>query len=221
MPTNGSCRITACLILRQKHGGKNNKEPKPREHHEVETTSNQKHICVVPALAGDTDTMRSLYSPSAPLIPNYKLRFSTTAAAKKRPHSSYGFPIVSTTLNPNSPGCTEVRSTLVMLISDSPFFWFFFAQIIKAGGAQRGRWRTRFLSTRRDFCEARVWNEAWDNWKLSCFEVARWDHNRLLRRLLLDGWAPGHTWRDQEGREGDWQDNIIKKLTEAITLLRV
>lgn len=126
MPTNGSCRITACLILRQKHGGKNNKEPKPREHHEVETTSNQKHICVVPALAGDTDTMRSLYSPSAPLIPNYKLRFSTTAAAKKRPHSSYGFPIVSTTLNPNSPGCTEVRSTLVMLISDSPVFCFFF-----------------------------------------------------------------------------------------------
>lgn len=124
MPTNGSCRITACLILRQKHGGKNNKEPKPREHHEVETTSNQKHICVVPALAGDTDTMRSLYSPSAPLIPNYKLRFSTTAAAKKRPHSSYGFPIVSTTLNPNSPGCTEVRSTLVMLISDSPVFFF-------------------------------------------------------------------------------------------------
>lgn len=126
MPTNGSCRITACLILRQKHGGKNNKEPKPREHHEVETTSNQKHICVVPALAGDTDTMRSLYSPSAPLIPNYKLRFSTTAAAKKRPHSSYGFPIVSTTLNPNSPGCTEARSTLVMLISDSPVFCFFF-----------------------------------------------------------------------------------------------
>lgn len=124
MPTNGSCRITACLILRQKHGGKNNKEPKPREHLEVETTSNQKHICVVPALAGDTDTMRSLYSPSAPLIPNYKLRFSTTAAAKKRPHSSYGFPIVSTTLNPNSPGCTEVRSTLVMLISDSPVFFF-------------------------------------------------------------------------------------------------
>lgn len=124
MPTNGSCRITACLILRQKHRGKNNKEPKPREHHEVETTSNQKHICVVPALAGDTDTMRSLYSPSAPLIPNYKLRFSTTAAAKKRPHSSYGFPIVSTTLNPNSPGCTEVRSTLVMLISDSPVFFF-------------------------------------------------------------------------------------------------
>lgn len=124
MPTNGSCRITACLILRQKHRGKNNKEPKPREHHEVETTSNQKHICVVPALAGDTDTMRSLYSPSAPPIPNYKLRFSTTAAAKKRPHSSYGFPIVSTTLNPNSPGCTEVRSTLVMLISDSPVFFF-------------------------------------------------------------------------------------------------
>lgn len=150
MPTNGSCRITACLILRQKHRGKNNKEPKPREHHEVETTSNQKHICVVPALAGDTDTMRSLYSPSAPLIPNYKLRFSTTAAAKKRPHSSYGFPIVSTTLNPNSPGCTEARSTLVMLISDSPVFCFFFHADYKGRRSAAGTLTDPFSSARRE-----------------------------------------------------------------------
>lgn len=83
-------------------------------------------FCTLSIYKNNKIRLRSFFH-KPPKVLNYKPRCNTegtTAAAKKtRPiiWFSYCTTIVSTTLNPNSPLHTEVRSTLFILISDS---WF-------------------------------------------------------------------------------------------------
>lgn len=100
----------------------------------------------------------ALYEPPSYLITSHVATLEAQLLQPKRPDSSYVWfsyctTIVSTTLNPNSPGYTDGRSILFSLIPDICFFH----KIIWADRAHRGHcgW-TCFTG---DFCKQGAWSK--------------------------------------------------------------
>lgn len=115
---------------------------------------------------------------------------------------SYCATIVSTTLNPNSAGCTEGRRALLI-----PAFVVFSQSYTGRLSASGTLCKDLFLHKETSASSGR------NNWKLACFEVPHWDYNCC--KVSWMHWKAKshmveHTWREHKETRGRETEGLTR-----------